>query len=435
MKQQTHVTLPSVSNKRGFVSLSPLLLMVILFFALSLWLGDFYQVSLVVLFLAASVYSICLLRGEKLQDRIALFSKNAGDSSLLLMIWIFVLAGSFASAAKEMGAVDATVGLTLSLIPGNMLLAGMFMASCLVSLSVGTSVGTIVALVPVATGLAQHTGISLPLMVASIVGGALFGDNLSFISDTTVVATRTQGCRMKDKFRANFLIALPAAVMAIVIYVWLGSDVSHRPVDLDYEWQKVIPYLFVLLAAVWGMNVILVLTLGLALTGIVGIGCGAITLHKWLQSIASGIGGMSELIIISMMAGGLLGIVRHLGGIQWVLQSLTRHVRTSRGAEYAMAMLVSVTNLCTANNTIAILSVGDLVRNIAQQLGVSPKKAASILDTFSCCIQGVIPYGMQLLMAGGLASVPPASIVPYLYYPFLLFFVAIVAIWFRLPKV
>ena len=422
------------STSQGFKALSPLFLMIALFVGLSAYFHDFYKTPLTILFLAASVYSLCLLKGKTLNDRIAVFSRCAADTNLLLMVWIFVLAGAFASSAKAMGAVDATVDLTLALVPHNMLLAGIFIATCFVSLSVGTSVGTVVALTPVAAGLAQQTGVSVPLIVAAVVGGAFFGDNLSFISDTTVVATRTQGCRMRDKFRTNFFIALPAAVLAVALYVWLGMGTMHDVQPRPFQLVKVVPYLFVLVAAVMGMNVMVVLVLGILLTGVVGIGCGAYGLSGWFSHISSGIAGMSELIIISMLAGGLLGVVRELGGISWILSALTRRVHNQRGAEYSIALLVSITNFCTANNTIAILTVGDLVRNIARKYGVDPRKSASILDTFSCCVQGCIPYGAQLLMASGLAAVSATEIIPYLYYPFLLFVSALLSIHFRFPR-
>ncbi len=424
MQEENH----TLSAKRGLLALSPLFLMILLFVALSLYFHDFYKVPLLMLFITASAYALCLLKGKKIEDRLAVFSRCAADANLLLMVWIFILAGAFVSTAKAMGAVDATVNLTLTLIPDNMLLVGLFIASCFVSLSIGTSVGTVVALVPVAVGMAQHTGISLPLIVAAAVGGAFFGDNLSFISDTTVVATQTQGCQMRDKFKTNFFIAIPAAILAIILYVWMGMDSTQQIEIGEVNVWKVLPYIFVLVAAVLGVNVLIVLALGIILAGIVGISSNAFDLAGWFGYISSGIIGMSELIIISMLAGGLLGVIRELGGISWLLDVLTRKVNNRRGAEYSIAVLVSLTNLCTANNTIAILTVGNLVRNIAQRFKVDPRRAASILDIFSCCVQGCIPYGVQLLMAGGLAAISPLEIIPYLYYPFFLFFIALLAI-------
>ena len=424
----------NVSTRQGLWALSPLFLMIVLFVGLSLFFNDFYKVPLLVIFIATSAFALLTLRGRTFEQRLAVFSKGAGDTNLLLMVWIFVLAGAFAASAKAMGAIDETVKLTLMCLPESMLLPGLFLAACFISLSIGTSVGTVVALVPIAAGLAQHTGISLPLIVASVVGGAFFGDNLSFISDTTVVATRSQGCRMQDKFRMNFLIALPAAIATFVIYILMGQN-SHGMAEMaGVDFWKIIPYLFVLIAAVLGMNVILVLGAGIVLTGVVGLLTGGYDLAGWFAALSTGIQGMAELILISMMAGGLLRVVRKNNGIQWLLQVLTSHVRNRRGGELSIAALVSLTNFCTANNTVAILSVGALAREISRRFNIDPRKAASILDTFSCCIQGLIPYGAQLLMASGLAAISPTSIIPYLYYPMLLGGVALLSIWFNFPR-
>lgn len=339
------------------------------------------------------------------------------------MVWIFVLAGAFANSAREMGAVSATVDLTLWCLPESMLLPGLFFAACVVSLCIGTSVGTVVALVPMALELAERTGMGVPLVVAAVVGGAFFGDNLSFISDTTVAATRTQGCSMRDKFRTNFRIVLPAAMLCFVLYILLGTqrgaDDFHSAAPVLHVW-RILPYAAVLVFALMGMNVLLVLCLGIVLTGIVGIGEGLFGWQGWLTSLSAGIAGMGELILVSMMAGGLLAVVRKGGGVTWLVRGLTRRVHTRKGAEFCIAVLVSATNLCTANNTVAILSVGSIVRDISARFGVDRRRAASLLDIFSCVVQGVIPYGAQLLMAGGLAQISPVEIVPYLYYPMIL---------------
>ena len=428
----------STSRKRvrrnGLLALSPLAVMAFLFISLSLYLHGFHKVPLLVVFILTSVYGLATLRGMSFEERLSVFSGGAGDKNLLLMIWIFVLAGAFAATAKAMGAVDATVSLTLQFMPPGMLLAGLFLASCFISLAIGTSVGTVVALVPIATGLSAHTGLTLPIVVAVVVGGSFFGDNLSFISDTTVVATRTQGCRMSDKFRINIRIALPAAVITFILYIvlgWGGSVPASMP---DVTWWKVIPYIVVLITAVAGMNVLWVLFLGTVLCGLFGIFGGAYSLDDFFDAVCTGIGGMSELIMISMMAGGLLAVIRRGGGITWLIRSLTHRVRSARGAEGCIALLVSLTNLCTANNTVAILSVGSISHDIAKKFGVDPRKSASILDTFSCCVQGVIPYGAQLLMAGGLAAIAPTAIVPYLFYPMLLALCSILAIVFCFPR-
>ncbi len=423
-----------MSNKRGIFALSPMLVFMAIYLVGSLLAGDFYKIPLTVAFMAASVYAVAISGGVPLKKRIEYYSKGAGGPNLMLMLWIFVMAGAFAHSAKEMGSIDATVNLTLSLLPGNMILAGMFVAACFISLSVGTSVGTIVALTPIATGLAESTGTSVSLLAAVVVGGAFFGDNLSFISDTTIVATTTQQCRLSDKFRVNLFITLPAALLILIVYIVMGSSVQSPKEVAEVEFIKVIPYLVVLLAAAFGMNVMAVLTIGIILTGCIGVLGGSYDVLGWLSSMGDGIKGMSELIIITMMAGGLLEVIRVNGGIDYIIEKLTSKVTSKRGAELSIATLVSLVNACTANNTVAILTVGDISKKIGDRFGLDSRKCASILDTYSCCIQGLLPYGAQVLMAAGLANINPIKIIPFLYYPMTLGVVATIAILLRYPK-
>ena len=423
-----------MSNKRGIFALSPMLVFMAIYLVGSLLAGDFYKIPLTVAFMAASVYAVAISGGVPLKKRIEYYSKGAGGPNLMLMLWIFVMAGAFAHSAKEMGSIDATVNLTLSLLPGNMILAGMFVAACFISLSVGTSVGTIVALTPIATGLAESTGTSVSLLAAVVVGGAFFGDNLSFISDTTIVATTTQQCRLSDKFRVNLFITLPAVLLILIVYIVMGSSVQSPKEVAEVEFIKVIPYLVVLLAAAFGMNVMAVLTIGIILTGCIGVFGGSYDVLGWLSSMGDGIKGMSELIIITMMAGGLLEVIRVNGGIDYIIEKLTSKVTSKRGAELSIATLVSLVNACTANNTVAILTVGDISKKIGDRFGLDSRKCASILDTFSCCIQGLLPYGAQVLMAAGLANINPIKIIPFLYYPMTLGVVATIAILLRYPK-
>ena len=425
----------------GWWALSPLMVFLALYLVTSIVMNDFYKVPITVAFVVASCYGVLITRGLKAEERINLFSAGAGHKNILLMVWIFILAGAFAEGAKEMGAIDAAVNLTLHILPGRLLLAGIFVASCFISLSIGTSVGTIVALAPVAIGLAERTGIDLPFMLGIVVGGAFFGDNLSFISDTTIAATRTQGCRMRDKFKVNSLIVVPAAVVVLGIYVVQGLTVEAAGEAGTIEWVKVVPYLLVLGTAVAGVNVMLVLLLGIAATGIIGMytaaageGMAAEALFDWLGAMGAGIIGMGELIIITLLAGGMLETIRYNGGIDFIIGRLTRHVKGKRGAELSIAALVSVANLCTANNTIAIITTGPIARGIAERYGLDGRKVASVLDTFSCFVQGIIPYGAQLLLAAGLAGVSPLSIVGYLYYPFCMGACALLAILLRYPK-
>lgn len=420
--------------KKGLIALSPLLVFIVLYLVTSIIARDFYKVPITVAFMVASVYAVIISGGIPLKKRIDIYSHGAGTSQMMLMIWIFILAGAFANTAKAMGAIDATVNLTLTLLPANMLLAGLFLAACFISISIGTSVGTIVALTPIAAGIASHTGMELPMIVAIVVGGSFFGDNLSFISDTTIVATSTQECRLSDKFRVNSYIVMPVAVAMLVVYLFMGlhTQLSHQVEEVEY--LKVIPYLVVLITAVLGMNVIAVITLGLLLSGIIGLCYGAFDIYGWMKAMGDGILSMGELIIITIMAGGLLELIKHNGGIDFIIQRMTRHINSKRGAELSIATLVSLVNICTANNTVAILTVGGIAKKIGDRFGVDNRKCASILDTFSCMMQGIIPYGAQLLMAGGLAALNPISIVPYLYYPFLLGIMSLISILLRYPK-
>ena len=382
----------------------------------------------------ASIYAVVIGGGIPLSRRIDIFSRGASTSNMMLMIWIFILAGAFANTAKVMGCVDATINLTLTLLPANMLLAGLFLAACFISLSIGTSVGTIVALTPIAAGSAESLGMSVPMMTAVIVGGSFFGDNLSFISDTTITATSTQGCKLSDKFRVNAFLAFPAAFLVLCLYAFMGSGITsdYNPQSIDIV--KVMPYIIVLLTALFGMNVTAVLTLGIILTGVIGMCSGCFDVYGWFKAMGDGIIGMGELVIVTMMAAGMLELIKERGGIDFIIKVLTRHVNGKRGAELCIATLVAVVNVCTANNTVAILTVGQLSKKIGDRFGVDNRKCASILDTMSCCVQGVIPYGAQLLMAAGLAEINPISIMPYLYYPLTIGIITILAILLRYPR-
>lgn len=433
-----------MSNKKGLLALSPLFLLIVLIVAFTVYSVDASHkdtnLSLTVAFMISSIYAIAISGGMPIKSRVDTYSKGAGANNLMLMLWIYVLAGSFAASAKAMGAVDATVNLALSILPASMILPGLFLAACFISVSIGTSVGTVVALVPIAAGLAHSMDVNTGMMTAIIVGGAYFGDNLSFISDTTVVATQTQNCKMSDKFRVNSLIVVPAAVIVLAIYAVMGIGLQ-APTDIpEVEYVKVLPYLVVLVTAVAGMNVMAVLTMGTLLCGVIGVSCqllggtGGYDLFGWFSAMGNGIIGMGELVIIAMMAGGMLEIIRENGGINYIIDKITAHVSNKRGAELSIAALVSMVNVCTANNTVAILTVGNIAKKIGDKFGVDNRKAASILDTFSCTVQGLIPYGVQMLLAAGLAKLSPMDILPYLYYPLAIGIAALFSILFRYPK-
>ncbi len=433
-----------MSNKKGLLALSPLFLLIVLIVAFTVYSVDASHkdtnLSLTVAFMISSIYAIAISGGMPIKSRVDTYSKGAGANNLMLMLWIYVLAGSFAASAKAMGAVDATVNLALSILPASMILPGLFLAACFISVSIGTSVGTVVALVPIAAGLAHSMDVNTGMMTAIIVGGAYFGDNLSFISDTTVVATQTQNCKMSDKFRVNSLIVVPAAVIVLAIYAVMGIGLQ-APTDIpEVEYVKVLPYLVVLVTAVAGMNVMAVLTMGTLLCGVIGVSyqllgaTGGYGLFGWFSAMGNGIIGMGELVIIAMMAGGMLEIIRENGGINYIIDKITAHVSNKRGAELSIAALVSMVNVCTANNTVAILTVGNIAKKIGDKFGVDNRKAASILDTFSCTVQGLIPYGVQMLLAAGLANLSPMDILPYLYYPLAIGIAALFSILFRYPK-
>ena len=433
-----------MSNKKGLLALSPLFLLIVLIVAFTVYSVDSSHqdtsLSLTVAFMISSIYAVAISGGMPVRKRVDTYSKGAGANNLMLMLWIYVLAGSFAASAKAMGAVDATVNLALSILPASMILPGLFLAACFISVSIVTSVGTVVALVPIAAGLAHSMDANVGMMTAIIVGGAYFGDNLSFISDTTVVATQTQNCKMSDKFKVNSMIVVPAAVLVLIAYSVMGVGLQAPTHINEVEYMKVLPYLIVLVTAIAGMNVMAVLTLGTLLCGAIGIGShllgasGSYDLFGWFSAMGNGIIGMGELIIIAMMAGGMLEIIRENGGIDFIINKITAHVNSKRGAELSIAALVSMVNICTANNTVAILTVGNISKKIGDRFGVDNRKAASILDTFSCMVQGLIPYGVQMLLAAGLANLSPMDILPYLYYPLAIGVAALLAILLRYPK-
>lgn len=423
----------SCKRMKGLFALSPLLVFVAIYLISSIVAGDFYKVPISVAFMLASIYAIAISRGP-MQQRVETFSKGAGKPGIMLMLWVFVLAGAFAASAKDIGCIDSTVALMLRIVPERFILPGIFLTTCFVSMAIGTSVGCIVALVPIAAGLATATGSSLPLFVGVVVGGAFFGDNLSFISDTTIAATTSQNCRMADKFRANVWLAFPAAIVVLATYAFMGQDMNTPPTPPTVDTIKIIPYLAVLVAALAGLNVMSVLTLGLVLTGVIGVAKDSTDLYGWMGSMGNGIMGMGELIIITMLAGGLFEMVRVAGGVSYIISKTTTHIHGKRGAETVMGSLVAMVDVCTANNTVAIITVSGIAKQLSEKFGIDPRRTASLLDTFSCIAQGIIPYGAQMLMASGLAKLSPIEIMPYLYYPYALAAVTVASIVLRFPK-
>ena len=414
-------------------ALLPLGVFLLAYVVISVIAGDFYKMPITVAFLLGCCVAVAMSRGN-LSERIEQFCKGPANPNIMLMVLIFILAGAFAQTTKACGAVDSTVNLTLWLLPENLIVPGLFLAACFISVSMGTSVGTIVALAPIAAGIAEKTGSLTALLIAAVVSGAMFGDNLSFISDTTIVATRTQGCRMKDKFRTNLRIVWPFALLTALLYFFIGKHGALTYQTDAINWIHVLPYLAVFIAALCGVNVMIVLLGGTLLAGTIGLGTGAFNVWGWTGAMGGGINGMSELIVVTLLAGGMLEMIRLNGGFAWIIDKMTAHTHSVRGAELSIAGLVSLANLCTANNTIALIMSGPIAKEIATRFKIPAKRSASLLDIFSCFVQGIIPYGAQLLMAAGLAGLSPLSIMKYLYYPYLLGIGALCAIWLSYPR-
>ncbi|WP_300347129.1 Na+/H+ antiporter NhaC family protein [Clostridium sp.] len=421
-------------KKGKFSALLPLIIFVAIYLGTSLIMKDFYSVSVIVPGVIAVLVGIFMNKKNGMENNIETFCRGAGNNNIILMCLIFILAGAFAEVAKNMGAVESTVNLGLSILPKNILIAGIFLISSFIAISLGTSMGTIAAIVPIAVGIAEKTEIALPLLVGAVVGGSMFGDNLSMISDTTIAATRTQGCEMRDKFRMNFKVVLPASIIVVILYAFLGSGVDAFVGSYDYSLIKVIPYIGILIAALMGVNVIAILSGGIILAGGIGFFTGSMNLKMFFDSISVGIGGMSELILISIIIGGIVEIVKENGGIDYVLNLVTKRINSKRGAEFGVGLLVSLVDLCTANNTIAIVTVGPLAKDISNKYNLDSKRVAGILDMFSCAIQGIIPYGAQLMSAAALTGLKSFDIMKFLFYPYLMGISAILFITFFQKK-
>ncbi|MER2000365.1 MAG: Na+/H+ antiporter NhaC family protein [Lysinibacillus sp.] len=421
-------------NKGNAWALLPFIVFLVLFIGSGIILDDFYAFPVIVAIAIAGAVALAMNRKESFDKKIEIFCKGAGNPNVMLMVVIFLLAGAFSSTASGMGAVEATVNFALSIIPANLLVVGLFIIACFISLAMGTSVGTIVALAPIGLGVGEQTELSLPLIMASIIGGAMFGDNLSFISDTTITAVRTQGAQMKDKFKVNFFIVLPAAIVTCIILAILTAGETAIIETSSFDWYKIIPYIFVIIFALIGLNVFLVLASGIALAGFVGLIDGTYSVMSMIQAIGDGMAGMFEMAFLAILIAGMVEVIKHNGGIDYLLHVATRKIKTKRDAQFAMAGLVSLTDLSTANNTIAILIAGPLAKNIADEHGIEPRKSASIIDIFSCAVQGIIPYGAQLIVAAGVAGISPVLIMQYAFYPVLIAVCAIIAIIISYPK-
>jgi Na+/H+ antiporter NhaC len=421
-------------EKGNLLALLPLLIFVSLFLGAGIITGDFYAFPVLVSILIASIVALLMNRKESLNAKVERFAKGSGHPDIMIMVFIFLSAGAFSGVAEKMGAVDSTVNLALSVLPENLIIVGLFLIAAFVSLSMGTSMGTIAALAPIGVGISSGTDIGMPVAMATVFGGAMFGDNLSFISDTTIAAVRTQKTQMKDKFKVNFFIVLPAAILTMVILFFITAGNQSTVNAETYDWVKILPYLGVIIGALAGLNVFVVLFGGIVFSGIIGFIDGSFTPASYFGSITDGMTGMAEIVILTVLIGGVIELIRYNGGIQALLYHATRKIRSSKGAQLATAGLVSSTNLCTANNTISIIIAGPLAKEIGENYGVDARKSASILDIFSCSVQGLIPYGAQALLVAESAGISPLSVLPYAFYPILTAVCGLIAIQFALPK-
>ncbi|EGQ26072.1 NhaC family sodium:proton (Na+:H) antiporter [Sporosarcina newyorkensis 2681] len=422
-------------DKGSAWALFPLLVFVMLFIGTGILTEDFSSMPLNVAVIIASFIALAMNPKEKFLKKVEIFTKGAGHPNIMLMAVIFILAGAFSTAAKGMGAVESTVNLGLSFLPANLLMVGLFVIGCFISISMGTSMGTVVALAPIGIGIASQTDISLALAMATVIGGAMFGDNLSIISDTTIAAARTQQTQMNAKFKVNFLIVLPGAIItAILLSILTRGNVATVAGDFHYDFIKVLPYLAVLGAALFGVHVLIVLLGGTVFAGIIGMIDGSYSFVSFLQTVAEGLISMEDLAIIAILIGGMVGIIQYNGGIDFLMNFISKRIKSKKGAEFGIAGLVSAADIATANNTISILMTGPLAKQIADEYDVDRRKSASLLDLFASCWQGIVPYGGQMLAAAGLAAISPLSILPYSFYPILMGVCGIVAILIGYPK-
>ena len=415
--------------KPNGLALLPILVFLILFLGTGIILKDFYTMPAVVGFLIALIVAFMQTRGKSFNEKFSIVARGVGDENIITMCLIFLAAGAFSGSVSAAGGVDSTVNLGLSLLPPSIAVIGLFVIGCFISISMGTSVGTITALVPIAVGISEKTGFAMAICVGAVVSGAMFGDNLSMISDTTIAAVRTQGCEMKDKFKRNFLIVLPAAIVTIVVLFFLtrGSKFKMED-DLDYNILQDIPYLLVLITAIIGVNVFIVLISGTVLSVIVGIATGAMAPSAVFTSIGTGVTNMYDITVISILVASISALVKQNGGFAFILEKIHNHVHTYKGAEFGVAALISLVDAATANNTVAIVIAGPIAKEISEDYDIEPSRSASLLDMFASVFQGIIPYGAQLLTAAALSGLTPFAIIPYLFYPYLMAVCGIVSI-------
>ncbi len=423
------------NNTGRAVALLPILVFLLIFLGAGFITGDFYSMPAIVAFLLALLVAFIQNPKVKFADKIRLAAKGVGDENIITMCLIFLVAGAFTGAVKAAGGVESTVNLGLSILPSKVAVAGLFLIGCFISISMGTSVGTITALSSIAVGISEKTGFSLAVCAGAVVGGAMFGDNLSMISDTTIAAVKTQGCDMKDKFRENFLIVLPAAVATILLFLFLGREADFQVTgNLDYNIFRVLPYLVVLIGALAGVNVFVILIAGTVLSLVVGVATGAFALGEMFTHVGAGIMGMYDITVISIIVACIVALVKEYGGIDFILTFIRKRINGERGGELGIAALALLVDMCTANNTVAIVMSGPIAKEISDDFGVTPRRSASLLDMFSSMGQGLIPYGAQLLAAASLTGLTPFEIIPYCFYPLLMGLSGLVFIFIKKRK-
>lgn len=421
---------------KSFMGLTPLILFVAMFLITGIVTNNFSSMPVLVGFMLVLAYSLSLNRKDKkisLEEKVEIFARSGGESTIILMVTIFILAGAFYSVANAMGSVDATVNFGLSILPSKAILPGIFLISCIISFAMGTSMGTITAIVPIAIGMSQQTGLDLSLLMGTVVGGSMFGDNLSFVSDTTIAAARTQGIELRDKFKMNGLIVLPAVIVTVIILSLVPEATGTIAVG-EYSLIKILPYISIIVSALIGLNVMVVLAIGIGTGAILGLSLGAFNFVELLGFIQRGFGWMQDLCLIAIIIGGIIGLMNYYGGVNYLLDKITSKIKSKKGAEAGIATLAALIDVATANNTISIVTAGPLSKNISKQYSIDLRRTASLLDIFSSAFQGLLPYGGQLLVAAGLAQISPMQIVPYNYYSFLMILFGGLSIVFNVPR-
>lgn len=421
-----------MKKKNRILALLPVFVFLLLFAGVGIISNDFYSMPAIVAFVVALLVGMLQNRSLSFNEKLNIISKGAGDVNIVTMILIFLMAGAFSGIVSAAGGAESTVNFGLSIIPPGLMVVGLFVIGCFISISMGTSMGTIAALAPIALGVADKTDFSVAMCIGAVVSGAMFGDNLSMISDTTIAAVRTQGCQMKDKFKQNFLIVLPAAIITIALFYIRTGGVHVDTVEvLDYNIPQIIPYIFVLIAALIGLNVFFVLVIGIVLSMGIGIAYGKFTVIESFSYIGKGMSGLFEISLISLIVACIVSLIKENGGIELIITFIRNRIKGKKGAEFGIAILTILVDLCTANNTVAIVMAGPIAKEIGDEFEIEPKRVASILDIFASVGQGLIPYGAQLLSAATLVKLTPFDIIPNLYYPVLMCISAVLFMTFR----